>query len=299
MLHDVRLFLEKYKYSARLVSVFGRSKIWCSIRVYRANRLEYIRKHDPDRFALMRAKETRKEFAAYYNSHKSLFESVKSILEDEFSRETLQTVIDYRLSPKKETLQAVVVSPMYFLRELISPLKDEVFVDGGAYTGDSIIGLEKFAGGYWKKVYAWEPDEINRSRLIKTCEARKYQNIEILPFGLWSEKTKLHFNQEGKDWTKISENGSCTVFVDSIDNVCWEDKVTFIKLDIEGSEMEALRGAEKIIRRDKPRLAISIYHEPQDYCEIPLYIRELVPEYKLYIRHHKFNKNDTVLYAVL
>ncbi len=87
--------------------------------------------------------------------------------------------------------------------------------------------------------------------------------------------------------------------MDSIDNVCWEDKVTFIKLDIEGSELEALRGAEKIIRRDKPRLAISIYHKPQDYFEIPLYIRGLVPEYKLYIRHHKFNKNDTVLYAVL
>ena len=87
--------------------------------------------------------------------------------------------------------------------------------------------------------------------------------------------------------------------MDSIDNVCWEDKVTFIKLDIEGSELEALRGAEKIIRRDKPRLAISIYHKPQDYFEIPLYIKELVPEYKLYIRHHKFNKNDTVVYAIL
>ena len=155
------------------------------------------------------------------------------------------------------------------------------------------------SGGYWKKVYAWEPDEINRSRLIATCEARKYQNIEILPFGLWSKKTKLNFDQQGKDWSKISAYGSYTVDVDSIDNVCWEDKVTFIKLDIEGSELEALRGAEKIIRRDKPRLAISIYHKPQDYFEIPLYIKELVPEYRLYIRHHKFNKNDTVVYAIL
>ena len=154
-------------------------------------------------------------------------------------------------------------------------------------------------GGYWKKVYAWEPDEINRCRLIATCEARKYQNIEIIPLGLWSKKTELHFNQQGKDWSKISEDGSYTVVVDSIDNICWENRVTFIKLDIEGSELEALRGAEKIIRRDKPRLAISIYHKPQDYFEIPLYIKELVPEYKLYIRHHKFNKNDTVLYAIL
>ena len=300
MLHEARLFLEKYKYSAKIVSAIRKSEIWRSIRAYRADRREYIRKHDPDRFSLMRAKETRKEFAKYYNSHKNSFEAVALILEDEFSRETLRTVIDYRLAPSREKLQAIVVSPMYFQKEILSPLKDEVFVDGGAYTGDTIKGLEKFGGGGdWKKVYAWEPDEINRSRLIATCEVRKYQNIEILPFGLWNKKMKLHFNQQGKDWSRISENGSYTVVVDSIDNICWEDKVTFIKLDIEGSELEALRGAEKIIRRDKPRLAISIYHKPQDYFEIPLYIKELVPGYRLYIRHHKLNKNDIVVYAIL
>lgn len=285
MIYEVRIFLEKYKYSARLVSVIRRSKIWNSIKDHRA---------------LTKANETREKFAVCYNSHKSMFEAVASILEDEFSRQTLQTVISYRLSPSKEKLQAIVVSPMYFQREILSPVKDEVFVDGGAYTGDTIIGLEEFCrGGCWKKVYACEPDEINRSRLIKTCKARQYQNVEILPIGLWSKKTELHFNQQGKDWSRISENGSCTVAVDSIDDLCWEDKVTFIKMDIEGSELEALRGAERIIRRDKPRLAVSIYHKPEDYFEIPLYIKELVPEYKLYIRHHKFNKNDTVVYAVL
>ena len=97
----------------------------------------------------------------------------------------------------------------------------------------------------------------------------------------------------------ISENGSNVVIVDSIDNVCGKDRVTFIKMDIEGSEAKALRGAEKTIRRDKPRLAISIYHKPEDYFEIPFLIKEMVPEYKLYIRHHTFNKNNTVVYAVL
>ena len=300
MLHETRLFLERYRYTARLVSAIRKSKIWQRISAHRVNRSEYIRKYDNDRFSLMRAKKTRKEFAKCYNSHRSLFEAVALILEDEFSRKTLQTVIDYRLAPNKEKLQAIVVSPMYFQRELFSPLKDEVFVDGGAYTGDTIKGLEEFCGGgYWKKVYAWEPDAINRCRLIATCEAQKYQNIEIIPFGLWSKKTKVHFNQQGKDWSKVSEDGPYTVVADSIDNVCWGDKVTFIKLDIEGSELEALWGAVKIIRRDKPRLAISIYHKPQDYFEIPLYIKELVPEYKLYIRHHKLNKNDTGVYAML
>ena len=75
----------------------------------------------------------------YYNSHKSLLETVVSILEDEFSRETLQTVISYRLAPDKKKLQVVVVSPVYFQRELFSPLKDEVFVDGGAYPSFEVV----------------------------------------------------------------------------------------------------------------------------------------------------------------
>ncbi len=153
MLHEVRIFLEKYKYSAEFVSAVRKSKTWRSISEYRANRREYIRKHDPDRFALMRAKETKKEFAVCYNNYKSMFEAVASILEDEFSRETLQIVISYRLSPSKEKLQAIVVSPMYFQSELLSPLKDEVFVDGGAYTGDTIKGLEEFCRGGIGKRY--------------------------------------------------------------------------------------------------------------------------------------------------
>lgn len=177
-------------------------------------------------------------------------------------------------------------------------MPNEVYIDGGAFVGDTILDLAAFWGKNWKKVYSWEPDEANREQLIKMCRTQKYQNVEVIPYGLWSEKTELHFNQRGNDVSRISERGSVVIPVDTIDNVCWNDRATFIKMDIEGSEMEALRGAEGIIRRDKPRLAISIYHKPEDYFEIPFLIREMVPEYKLYIRHHKPSKNDTVLYAV-
>ena len=68
-------------------------------------------------------------------------------------------------------------------------------------------------------------------------------------------------------------------------------------MDIEGSELEALRGAREVIRRDKPRLGICVYHRPEDILEIPMFIKELVPEYKLYIRHHSPHLNETVVYA--
>ena len=70
-------------------------------------------------------------------------------------------------------------------------------------------------------------------------------------------------------------------------------------MDIEGAELESLQGARKTIRRDRPKLAVCIYHKPEDMIEIPLYIKELVPEYKLYIRHHSNSGTETVLYAVM
>lgn len=78
------------------------------------------------------------------------------------------------------------------------------------------------------------------------------------------------------------------------------DRVTTIKMDIEGSELEALKGARETIRRDKPKLAICIYHKTEDLWEIPLYIKSLIPEYRFYIRHHgPSGLYDSVLYAVM
>ena len=130
------------------------------------------------------------------------------------------------------------------------------------------------------------------------CVGGGYKDVEIIPFGLWNERTERKFLGKRGDWSRVQENGTEVVPVDTIDHVCASNKVTFIKMDIEGSELEALRGAAEVIRRDKPKLAISIYHRPTDYFEIPFYVKELVPEYRLYIRHHKMVYYDTVLYAV-
>lgn len=77
-----------------------------------------------------------------------------------------------------------------------------------------------------------------------------------------------------------------------------EEKVTFIKMDVEGAELEALKGARKTIMKHHPRLAISIYHKPEDIWEIPAYILSLSEDYRFYIRHYQFSKNETILYAV-
>ncbi|EOS66974.1 FkbM family methyltransferase [Oscillibacter sp. 1-3] len=98
----------------------------------------------------------------------------------------------------------------------------------------------------------------------------------------------------------MCDDGEIVVPVATIDEIVEKEnpKVTMIKMDIEGSELEALKGAKKTIQRNKPKLAICIYHKPEDMLEIPLYIKSLVPEYKLYVRHHSNSNVETVLYAV-
>ena len=85
----------------------------------------------------------------------------------------------------------------------------------------------------------------------------------------------------------------------TLDEIIKDEKVTYIKLDVEGSELKALEGAKNTIKKNKPRLAICIYHKLEDILELPLYILDLVPEYKFYIRHYCSCMWETVLYAVI
>ena len=86
--------------------------------------------------------------------------------------------------------------------------------------------------------------------------------------------------------------------IEGYDNIVDQEGVTFIKMDIQGSELAALHGAENTIRKSKPKLAICIYHKPEDLITIPQYIYSVMPDYKLYLRNHQFISKETVLYAI-
>lgn len=95
----------------------------------------------------------------------------------------------------------------------------------------------------------------------------------------------------------LDESNSTCVAVDALDQLL-DDNVTFIKMDIEGAEYKAIKGAETIIRNYHPKLAISIYHNAEDIWELPRLIMTICPDYKLYLRHYSIAQAETVLYAV-
>jgi FkbM family methyltransferase len=177
-----------------------------------------------------------------------------------------------------------------------------VLIDCGAYNGDTIQEFLSMNIGY-EKIVAFEPEYEN----YKTLEKRYNEygdKFTLINAGAYNKDGTLYFS--GTDvFGRVYEtpkgiDGEISIKVRSIDGLHLHEKVTFIKMDIEGSELNALIGARETILRYKPKLAISIYHSNEDMLRLTEYIHELVPEYKLYVRHHGYyHVYDTILYATM
>lgn len=238
------------------------------------------------------------EFTDYYNSFCNEFDNVISILEDSLSIETYSAVIEYKMGNNYKKLNKYMCFPQYFVPNIYSLEENSVFINGGAYIGDTIDDFLKFTKNKYKKIYAWEPDNTN---IIQLQKKQRNEKIEIVPKGMWNEKTTLHFSATADGCSTIANMGEILIEVDSIDNMYYEkksEKISLIVMDIEGSEQRALEGARKIILRDKPVLAISIYHSFEDLYKIPLWIKSLENDYKIFIRAHADNSSEVVVYAV-
>lgn len=190
---------------------------------------------------------------------------------------------------------------IYFDEPFLKWGEEEVFVDAGVLDLDSSFRFAdkcKKEGVKKVKVLAFEPDLECYAKCQKILTDRSDLDIKLYDVGLWSEKKILYFQGTGVGSGKVVQNETDeSIKVDALDSMT-DEKVTFIKMDIEGSELEALKGCKEIIQKYKPTLAISIYHKKEDITDIPIYIKELVPEYKMYIRHYSNCEFETVLYAI-
>jgi FkbM family methyltransferase len=185
----------------------------------------------------------------------------------------------------------------YFDPNLITYVNNEIFVDAGSFDFNSSICLAQRCKTL-KKIYAFEPDRKNIEICRKRVSAFTECEVKLFDTGLWSCNDILHFNSYGGGGSCIVESGNTRVPVVPLDDVIEEDGATFIKMDIEGAELEALKGATETIKRFKPKLAISIYHKPEDILDIPEYIMDLNQGYKFFIRHYTNWTVDTILYAL-
>lgn len=189
-------------------------------------------------------------------------------------------------------------STQYFDLPIFDELKNRngAYVDCGCFDGTTSKMFVK-NGFRPTKIYAFEPDS-NNLKGCNDCLKELGVNYELINKGCWKEDGKLQFMQnEDSSSSGIAENGNVEISVAAIDS-CVDETVKFIKMDIEGAEYEALLGAKDIIKRDRPVLAICIYHKTDDLWKIPKLIKEFNVDYKLYIRHYWLDAAETVLYAI-
>ncbi len=168
----------------------------------------------------------------------------------------------------------------------------------GAYTGGHIAAFAALNPGF-RAVYAFEPHPPHCRAVAERFATDP--RVNAFPQGLYDRSGWLAFDADRPVGAHVlPEGGAGTesrVEVVRLDDAVKED-VTYIKMDIEGAELQALQGCVETIRRSRPKLAICVYHRPSDYFDIPLLIRKMQPEYKMYLRQHTSFNIDTVLYAV-
>ncbi|WP_081482900.1 FkbM family methyltransferase [Gluconacetobacter diazotrophicus] len=201
------------------------------------------------------------------------FSSIFEILDDDLSKETFVSYIKSQITGSDSFVRNVCRSGQYF-QDFIKIDRNEVFVDAGAYTGDTLRDFLKFSNGIYQKYYAFEPNSMNFQKLKLLIEQEKIPNVHAMNCGLGKRREAVKFHQENNTSTvsKISVDGNVDIQIDTIDHLCPD--ATFIKMDIEGGEVDALLGGMKTINKNKPKLAICVYHNPLHLWEVALYVKK-------------------------
>lgn len=192
------------------------------------------------------------------------------------------------------------MSELYFPGGLIRPRTDEVFVDCGAFTGDTIDAFVAARGGQFDQIIAVEPDPLNCAALrqrIGTWSGRNRDRVRVAPVAVGSTRGRLRFEATGTAGSSIG-SGDETVEVAPLDEILEGSRPTYIKFDVEGAEHDALVGGSATIAANMPVLAVCLYHRPEDLWDLPLLVHSLSPDYHLYVRRYSDERWETVLYAV-
>lgn len=199
-----------------------------------------------------------------YENNKEKYVQLRNLLTDEKSKKVLDTIIEFRKTFDITLYSEIAdnVENQYFEDFMLSNI--DVFIDGGAFDGDTVQRLYKHDYKP-QKIYFFEPDQISLNKAKETL--KNYDNIEYFPNALSDTRKTLKFDTRGDLGSCFSNDGDVEVKCVSIDEVVKEDKA-FIKLDIEGAELDALNGAKRLLRNGSS-FAICLYHKPSDIWRIP------------------------------
>ena len=220
----------------------------------------------------------------FTEAHDEVFDKAYSLLADDESRENYINILNFKVSGKIEYLFKAEKEKDFVYKEILKVGGDEIFVDLGAYDGDTIREFCEACGGKYKKIYAFEADEKNFKKLSLKTEG--LENLSLHNLAAWDKKETLVFEKRMGRNSKLSPWGIAKVNADSVDNVV-NGEVTILKMDIEGSEEKALDGARETIVKYNPKMYVCAYHRNSDMFLLPLKIYSMCSDYRFYFYHHR------------
>lgn len=235
---------------------------------------------------------------AFVREHSAAMQECYDLLADERSREVFLDTVRFKLSGRLEYLRRSESGKDEVFENILKPTENEHFSDLGAYNGDTIRELLHYTDGRFASVHALEPDRRSFRKLNEWASANIEGDVTLVQAGAWDRDEIRCFSDQAGRQSHVANKGRETQ-MRALDSVLGGRPCTYLKMDVEGAEREAISGAEQTIRTFAPKLNIAAYHRSEDFFELPLVIHSLCKDYALYLRHHPYVPAwDTNLYAV-
>jgi FkbM family methyltransferase len=234
-------------------------------------------------------------FRLEYEKNKPFYENLQKHLQDEKSKATLRDIVNYRVDGDLDSMKKynVNVKTQYF-EDFLKFQSGDIFVDVGGFDGMTSLEFIKRCPNYGH-IYILEPSEENFKKVVENL--KNYERISVVRKGLSDKKQVLSFSDSLGSKSGISEDGNIKIKVDLLDHIV-KDGITFIKMDIEGAESDAISGAANSILKNHPFLAISVYHKPEDIRKIFEQICNIRNDYNIYLRHYTEGTDETVMFFI-
>jgi FkbM family methyltransferase len=226
---------------------------------------------------------------------------VFDLLADETSRQEYLAQIHWRLFLDDGQFAPIAPGQQYFPHDFLRLRPDEQFVDCGAFDGDTLREFLRRRGDAFRKAYAFEPDVTNFTKLtsyVNSLPGRLSNRIELFQAATGAKRGKLRFETTGGVQSAVTGSGNAEVECVALDDVLEPSASTYIKMDIEGGEPDALRGAADTIRKSRPALAICVYHHFEHLWTLPAFVASLSEGYRFFLRRYAACGWETVCYAV-
>lgn len=230
--------------------------------------------------------------------HRQRLRAGWNLLSDDTSRQIFLEAIRLRLTQDPRLMRQPTWGQQYLPDDLPRPRMPLRMIDGGAFTGDTLEFLLS-KGATFEALAAFEPDPQNFAALQSTIQqlGSALGDAMVWPCGISDATGVANFRAGNGSGSAVADDGEIHVQLVALDQVLPSFAPNFIKLDIEGFELAALRGGAEMIRHHKPSLAVCVYHCPDHLWEIPLYLSELLPSHRIALRYHTYQAFELVAYA--